>query len=183
MSNMTPETAAHYDEIMPVITQLAELLNPNSAEDVATDVASFQETLNEYLADDEDMLVDSIENDELGYLMADLIVGAGMGYSFNIDWKDSESAIDFLQDALEYADLDLQLDFGTPNPEEDLMPNQIFSYANQQLQNAGYYLLGLNSGSDSYCEILIPREIFTPFMQIMEQFDIDVDMNDQEIDE
>ena len=182
MQGMKPETAELYNEIMPAITELGKLLNPNSQENIATDIASFEEELKELIDEDEEGFVDSVENEDLGFIMADLVVRSNMGNSFWIDWKDSESAIGFLKNALDIADIDIQLDFGVDNPQNSLRPDQIFVRANQQLQALSYYLLGLDSGNDAYHEILIPADIFEPFMSIMEQFNVMVDLNDEEVD-
>ncbi|UBX50004.1 hypothetical protein LDO51_04055 [Providencia alcalifaciens] len=182
MQSMKPETIALYNELMPAITELATLLNPNSKENTATDIASFEEELKELIDEDEEGFIDSVENEDLGFIIADLVVRSNMGNSFWIDWKDSESAVVFLVEALDIADLDIRLDFGVGDPKNDLRPDQIFVRANQQLQTLGYYLLGLNSGNDAYHEILIPSEIFEPFISIMEQFDVMVDLNDEEVD-
>ncbi|CAG9431892.1 hypothetical protein NVI2019_PEGOAJLN_03322 [Providencia alcalifaciens] len=182
MQGMNPETVDHYNDIMPMITKLAALLNPHSAENATTDISSFEEELNEWISEDEEGFVESIEEGEVGYLMADLIVRSNMGNSFWIDWKDSESAVGFLDSALECEGLDIQLDFAVKDPKNDLRPDQIFVRANQQLQALGYYLLGLTSGNDAYHEILIPSGIFEPFMDIMEHFDVMVELNDEEVD-
>lgn len=87
-----------------------------------------------------------------------------------------------MDSALECEGLDIQLDFAVKDPKNDLRPDQIFVRANQQLQGLGYYLLGLTSGNDAYHEILIPSGIFEPFMDIMEHFDVMVELNDEEVD-
>ncbi|HGF6560964.1 TPA: hypothetical protein ACF2YT_001886 [Providencia alcalifaciens] len=182
MQGMNPEALDHFNDIMQVVNKLAKLLNPDSIENMETDISSFEEELKESISEDEEGFVERIEEGEFGYLMADLIVRSNMGNSFWIDWKDSESAVGFLENAVEFEGLDIQLDFAVKDPKNDLRPDQIFVRANQQLQALGYYLLGLTSGNDAYHEILIPSGIFEPFMDIMEHFDVMVELNDEEVD-
>ncbi|MTC70448.1 DUF6630 family protein [Providencia sp. wls1914] len=183
MQGMNPEALDHFNDIMQVVNKLAKLLNPDSIENMETDISSFEEELKESISEDEEGFVERIEEGEIGYLMADLIVRSNMGNSFWIDWKDSESAVSFLEDAVDVEGLDIQLDFAVKDPKNDLRPDQIFVRANQQLQALGYYLLGLTSGNDAYHEMLIPSGIFEPFMDIMEHFDVMVELNDEEVEE
>ncbi len=113
-----------------------------------------------------------------GLTMVSLIYSSCMGNSFRIDWNDSDSAADFLEEALEIVNIDMQLDFGVVNPREQMNLLQIFELVNQQFKTHGYQLVGLISCSDDYHQFLMPSDIVEAFLLIMAQLDVMVGFNE-----
>lgn len=165
---------------MASINKLAQLLNKDQ-EDAKEAAERFRQMLEEEIADvGEDEFRNMIDEELLGYNLAAFIDEAQIGNTFMVDWKDTESAIDWLEGTLEDEGIDLTLQYGVTDPIDELNAQQIFVRANQQLKAVGYSLLDFETGEDCFREILLPSKSVGIFLQIMQEINVGIDLNDTE---
>ncbi|MBT0383117.1 DUF6630 family protein [Morganella morganii] len=174
------ETQSIINSILPAIRELADLLNSDC--DYADDACdTFAGQLNEHIEEmGEDEFCQYHDDGMTGYALAEMVDNSAIGNSFMVDWKDRESAIALLADAMDYDDISLTFDYGTDDPENNLAVHQIFVRSNLQLNTIGWYLLGFETGADNYREILLPASLLDEFLDIMNILGVEIDMNDEE---
>ncbi|WP_422385819.1 DUF6630 family protein [Leminorella richardii] len=168
--------------IMSTATKMAYLLNSDK-EYAEEAVERFSQLLEEHIDEvGEDDFIDSHHEGYLGYSLATFIDEASLGNSFMVDWKDTESALDWLDSALENEDVSIDLQYDVDDPISELDAHQIFVRSNLQLSAIGYSLLGLDTGDDCYREILLPSESVDRFIQLAAEMGVEITMNDVEED-
>ncbi len=168
------------EQIMSSVSKLADLLNDDK-EYAEEAIERFKDMLEEHIDEvGEDAFCESFHEGFLGYSLASFIDEAQIGNSFSVDWKDTESALDWLGDALELEGIKIDIDYSVDDPVNELDARQIFVRSNQQLQSLGYSLLGFDTGDDSYREILLPSDSVDQFIQIALEINVEMDLNDTE---
>ncbi|MDF7681165.1 hypothetical protein PT300_11460 [Enterobacteriaceae bacterium ESL0689] len=174
------ETQSIINSILPAIRNLADLLNSDSDNaDEAFD--TFTELLNGHIEDmGEDQFCQNHKDGMTGYDLVGIVDDSAMGNSFMVDWKDTESAIEWLADVMDNEDISLAFDYGTDDPENTLDVHQIFVRSNLQLNTIGWHLLGIETGDDSFCEILLHTSLLDNFLNIMNILGMEINMNEKE---
>lgn len=139
------------------------------------DIVFFKQALDEYEADyiDEE---DDINFEEIGWFLPDIIEQSGLSTIFQVDWKDRESAIDYLEASILKEDINLKLRWSVSDP-HDLTVAEIFVEANQQFQVVNYSLIGLFTGDDSFTELLLSNELLDEFVTIADELYLELDWN------
>lgn len=177
---MQKESLVIFELVMTSVTKLAYLLNNDKqhADDV---IGYFREIFEEYIDDiGEEAFCDEYNEGLLGYSLTGLIHDSGIGNTLSVDWKDSESAVDWLESALENEGIKVSIDYGVGDPRSELNVPKIFARGNLQLNTIGYHLLGFDTGADCYTEILLPSELVPKFIQLTEEVGVDIDFNNME---
>lgn len=177
---MPEEVSTITDQVMSTVSKLAQLLYTD--QDQASDAAMrFKQEL--YTLIDsmgEDNFCTDFNEAVLGYSLTFLIDSASFGNSFMVDWKDTESALYWLDEALKQESVEIDLDYGVSDPENELDVHQIFVRANLQLNTIGYSLLGFDTGGDCYIEILLKTAVVDSFIHIAQEINIQMDLNEVE---
>lgn len=93
---------------------------------------------------------------------------------FQIDWKDSETSMDFIEDLCERYKLD-PLKWSVANPRDELDVESQCIEANKQLLTNGYQIWNIDTGGDAYLLVFLEQNKILHFQDLAKRLNFGIE--------